>query len=108
MSYALVVAEVRRGVFEERNLDALGLASLLKKDTVLLIPEGLSPVDERLAATIIRAKVEETLFQNPLAMVQILKKVFDSRGKPEVVLFTSSSSGIECLPPTRRDTSTCP
>jgi electron transfer flavoprotein alpha subunit len=95
MSYALIVAEVRRGVFEERTLDALGLASLLGKDTVLLIPEGLSPVDERLAATIVRAKVEETVFLNPLAMVQILKKVFDSRGKPEVILFTSSSSGIE-------------
>ena len=74
MSYALVVAEVRRGVFEERNLDTLGLARLLRKDTVLLMPEGLSPVDERLAATIIRAKVEETVFLNPLAMVQIVRR----------------------------------
>ncbi len=29
MSYALVVAEVRRGLFEERNLDTLGLSRLL-------------------------------------------------------------------------------
>ena len=27
MSYLLVVAEVRRGVFEERNLDSIGLGS---------------------------------------------------------------------------------
>jgi electron transfer flavoprotein alpha subunit len=95
MSYALVVAEVRRGALEERTLDALGLASLLGKDAALLIPDGLSPVDERLAATIIRARVEETVFLNPLALVQILGKVFDSKGKPEVILFTNSSSGIE-------------
>jgi len=40
MSYALVVSEVRRGIFEERNLDSIGLCSLLGKDAILLIPEG--------------------------------------------------------------------
>jgi electron transfer flavoprotein alpha subunit len=95
MSYALVVAEVRRGVFEERNLDALGLSRLLGKETTLLMPEGAYAVNEKLANTIIRAKVEETDFLNPLVMAQIVRKAIELKGKPEVVLFTSSSSGVE-------------
>ena len=62
MSYALIVAEVRRGQFEERNLDALGLARLLEKETLLLMPEGPYGSCGKLADTIITAKVEETDF----------------------------------------------
>ena len=40
MSYTLIVAEVRRGVFEERNLDSLGLGALLGGQSVLLVPDG--------------------------------------------------------------------
>jgi len=95
MSYALVVAEVRRGLFEERNLDTLGLSNLCGLESVLLVPDGAAPFNEKLAGTIVRAKVDETTFLNPLSMVNIVKKVMDERGKPDAILFTSSSSGIE-------------
>jgi hypothetical protein len=48
MSYALVIAEVRRGVFEERNLDSIGICALLGKDSILLVPEGDYAVSEQL------------------------------------------------------------
>jgi electron transfer flavoprotein alpha subunit len=95
MSYALVVAEVRRGIFEERNLDALGIGALLEKDVVLLIPDGAYSMDENLTNAIVKVQVDEAIFLNPLNMVTILEKVFDSRGKPDVVIFTHSSSGTD-------------
>jgi len=95
MSYALVVAEIRRGIFEERNLDAVGIAALLGKDVVLLIPDGAYSMNEKLANAIVRVQSEETTFLNPLNMIAILEKVFDSRGKPDVVIFTHSSSGTD-------------
>ncbi len=95
MSYALVVAEVRRGVFEERNLDAMGIGALLERDVVLLIPEGAYPVNEKLTNAIIKVQVDESIFLNPLNMVTILEKVFESKGKPDVVVFTHSSSGTD-------------
>jgi electron transfer flavoprotein alpha subunit len=95
MSYALIVAEVRRGQFEERNLDSIGLCSLLARQTVLLVPAGPYGVSERSVDTIVRVGMEETLFLNPLNMVNIIEKVFETRGKPDVIVFTSSSSGSE-------------
>ena len=95
MSYTLVVAEVRQGVFEERNLDTLGLADLLKKDTILLIPDGSYEVDQNLVNEAIRVEIHENNFNNPLTMVNILQQIFDTKGKPEAILFTASSSGIE-------------
>ena len=38
MSYALIVAEVRRGQFEERNLDSIGLCALLGKESGAAYP----------------------------------------------------------------------
>ncbi|HVN97204.1 MAG TPA: electron transfer flavoprotein subunit alpha/FixB family protein [Syntrophorhabdaceae bacterium] len=95
MSYALIVAETRRGVFEERNLDAVGFSHLLGKDGVLLIPEGAYTINEKLVSAIIKANTEETAFLNPLTMVKIIEKVIQTRGKPEVIIFTSSSTGGE-------------
>ena len=95
MSYALVVAEVRRGLFEERNLDTLGLSHLLGKEVTLLMPDGAYTISERIASTIVRVKTEETTFLNPLAMTQIVRKVIEAKGAPDAILFTSSSSGIE-------------
>ena len=42
MSYTLIISEVRRGQFEERNLDSIGLGVLLEKDSVLLIPKVIT------------------------------------------------------------------
>jgi electron transfer flavoprotein alpha subunit len=95
MSYALVVAEVRRGIFEERNLDSIGLCALLGKDAILLIPQGDYGVSEQLVNGLIKAKVEEPVFLNPLVMINILEKVLASRGKPDMIVFTNSSSGTE-------------
>ncbi len=47
MSYSLIVAEVRKGQFEERNLDSIGFCRLLAKETVLLVPVGPYGADER-------------------------------------------------------------
>ncbi len=95
MSYSLVVSEVRRGIFEERNLDSIGLSALLGKDAILLIPEGDYGINGQLVNGILKAKVEESVFLNPLNMVNILEKVMSTRGKPEMIVFTNSSSGIE-------------
>ena len=95
MSYSLVVSEVRRGIFEERNLDSIGLSALLGKDAILLIPEGDYGINGQLVNGILKAKVEESVFLNPLNMVNILEKVMSTRGKPEMIVFTNSSSGTE-------------
>jgi electron transfer flavoprotein alpha subunit len=95
MSFTLVVAEARRGVFEERNLDTIGLANLLNRDTVLLVPDGDYDIDQGLCDAIIRVKIAEADFNNPVTMVRILQKILDAKGKPETILFTGSSSGIE-------------
>lgn len=95
MSYALIIAEVRRGVFEERNLDAIGFANLLGKETVLVIPDGAYEVNEKLVNTIVKVTVEEAVFLNPLNMVDIVGKVTASKGKPDAVICTHSSSGTE-------------
>ena len=95
MSYALVVAEVRRGFFEERNLDTIGLARLLGKEVKLLAPAGVACGSDDLSDAVIRAQVQETDFLSPLNVVRIIQKVIDTAGRPEAVLFTGSSSGIE-------------
>ena len=95
MSYILIVSEVRHGLFEERNLDSVGLSNLLEKDSSLLIPEGNYIVNDKLVHTILKTGVDETVFLNPMAMIHILQKVMDLKGKPEVIIFTSSSSGNE-------------
>ena len=95
MSYALVVAEVRRSVFEDRNMDSIGLCSLLEKDTLLLVPDGDYTIKEQLLNSIIKAKVEESLFLNPTIMVDILVKIMETRGKPDLIVFTNSASGTE-------------
>jgi electron transfer flavoprotein alpha subunit len=95
MSYSLVVAEVRRGVFEERNLDSIGLTALCGNDAVLLIPEGDYEFNAQLVNGLIKVKVEETVFGNPLVMVNILEKVMTTRGKPDMIVFTNSASGTE-------------
>jgi electron transfer flavoprotein alpha subunit len=95
MSYALVVAEVRRGVFEERNLDAIGLCALMGKDISLLVADGAYAMNEKLVNTIIKVKNEEEAFLNPLNMVGVLQTMMDSQGKPDAIVFTHSSSGTE-------------
>ncbi|OPY72414.1 MAG: Electron transfer flavoprotein subunit alpha [Syntrophorhabdus sp. PtaU1.Bin002] len=98
MSYALVVAEVRRGVFEERNLDSFGLSSLLGKEIVLVVPDGPYSFNERLAGTIVKVKAGEEVFLNPLNLVDIIEQVMNGRGKPDCIVFTHSSSGMESAP----------
>ncbi|MCX5810990.1 MAG: electron transfer flavoprotein subunit alpha/FixB family protein [Proteobacteria bacterium] len=95
MSYTLVVAEVRRGVFEERNLDSIGIAALLQKSIVLLMPDGAYEMKGNLVNIAIKATVQEEIFLNPLNFITILEKVMTSRGKPDVIVFTHSSSGAE-------------
>jgi electron transfer flavoprotein alpha subunit len=96
MSYTLIISEVRRGLFEERNLDSIGLGVLLEKDSFLFIPEGEYAVNEKLVHTILKTGVEETVFFNPMVMIKALQKIMDLKGKPDVIIFTSSSSGNEC------------
>ena len=95
MSHALVVAEVRQGQFEERNLDSIGICALLGKEAVLLAPSGAYAIGERAVNTIVRVAVEESLFLNPLSMIDIIARDFETHGKPDVIVFTSSSSGSE-------------
>jgi electron transfer flavoprotein alpha subunit len=94
--YVLVVAEVRRGLFEERNLDAIGLGRQLGLSVCLLLPENISGVDDSLLDRVLKVSMDEGSFLNPLTMVSILAKVFESQGQPDFILFTHSSSGAEC------------
>jgi electron transfer flavoprotein alpha subunit len=96
MSYILIISEVRRGLFEERNLDSIGLSVLLEKDSFLFIPEGDYTVNEKLVYKILKTSVEENAFLNPMLMINALQKIMDLKGKPDVIIFTSSSSGNEC------------
>lgn len=95
MSYALIVAEVRQGVFEERNLDAIGLCALMEKDISLLVTDSTCVTNKKLVNTIIKVKLEETIFLNPLNMVGVINAMMDVSGKPDVIVFTHSSSGTE-------------
>ena len=95
MSYALVIGEVRRGLFEERNLDSLGLCDLLGLESVLLVPAGDYGIPVDSVGTIVNVALEESTFLNPLNMVATLEKEFGERGKPAEIIFTSSSSGGE-------------
>jgi electron transfer flavoprotein alpha subunit len=95
MSYALIVSEVRNGLFEERNLDAIGLSALMKKEARLLVPNGEYNLDEKLVDQIIRVKMEETLYLNPLNLVSTLERVFSLSGTPDAILFSQSSFGLE-------------
>ncbi len=95
MSYALIIAEVRRGVFEERNIDSAGIAALLGSQTVVMVPEGGYQVPEKFADTIAKIKVGEEIFLNPLNLAKILEQFFAGHGKPDYVIFTQSSFGME-------------
>jgi len=95
MSYALIVGEVRRGIFEERNLDTIGISSLLGKETCLLIPDNAYTISEKQVDTIIKVKTDEEAFLNPLNLVGIVEQAMNTYGKPDFVLFTHSSSGME-------------
>jgi len=94
--YVLVVAEVRRGLFEERNLDTIGLGRDLGLPVFLLLPENVNGVDESLFDRVLTVSTDEGNFLNPLTTVSILTKVFESQGQPDFILFTHSSSGAEC------------
>jgi len=95
MSYALVVSEVRKNLFEERNFDSIGLSALLEREAVLLVPEGAQNVNETIVDRILKVKAGEDLFLNPLNLTSILENVFETHGKPDFLLFTHSASGME-------------
>ncbi len=95
MSYTLIISEVRRGQFEERNLDCIGLSNLLGKESVMVLPDCDCALNDKLTNVCIRTNLEETVFMNPLTMVNTVRKVIDGKGKPDTILFTSSSSGNE-------------
>lgn len=95
MSYTLIVADVRQGVFGEANLDSLGIASLLGKEIYLAVPEGAYEMNEKMADAVVRVKAAEEVFLNPLNMGNILEQVFGAHGKPDHLVFCHSSSGAE-------------
>ncbi len=95
MGYTLIVAEVRRGVFEERNLDSLGLGALLGGQSVLLVPDGAYEVADKLVDAIVKVTAAEEVYLNPMNMGKILEALFAAKGKPDHILFTQSSSGME-------------
>jgi electron transfer flavoprotein alpha subunit len=95
MSYALIIGEVRNGVFEERNLDSVGICCLLQKKTCLLVPDDTAGVDERLVDTIVKARVAENMFLNPVNLANIVERLARVRGRPDCTILTHSSSGME-------------
>ncbi|MCX8021667.1 MAG: electron transfer flavoprotein subunit alpha/FixB family protein [Syntrophorhabdaceae bacterium] len=95
MSYALIVSEVRRGQFDERNLDSIGFANLAGKAAYLLVPQGDYAIDKGSVDLIIDTGLTESAFLNPLVMVDAITKVIDTAGMPDLIVFTHSSSGVE-------------
>jgi hypothetical protein len=106
MSYSLVVAEVRRGIFEERNLDSIGFCNLLQNDIALLLPEGAYEVNGKLVNTLLKAKMQEAEYLNPLNMVDVVKKIMDSKGKPEAIVLPTHLQ-VQRLPLIWPDVSIC-
>jgi electron transfer flavoprotein alpha subunit len=95
MSYMLLVSDVRKGQFEERNLDTIGISALMEREAVLLVPEGVQNVNVSLVDRVVKVQAGEDIFLNPLNLVAILEKVFEASGKPDFVVFTHSASGAE-------------
>lgn len=96
MSYALIIGEVRRGVFEERNLDSIGICALLQKKTYLLVPDGAYAVGERIVDTVVKAKIAEDMFLNPINIANIVEQLIKIHGNPDCIVLAHSSSGTEC------------
>jgi electron transfer flavoprotein alpha subunit len=96
MSYTLVISEVRQGVFEERNLDSIGFSALNGDDAYLLIPDRAYNVNEKFFNTVVKVGMDEESYLNPMNLVPALEKVFEKFGKPSFIVFTHSSSGVEC------------
>jgi len=96
MSYTLIISEVRRGIFEERNLDSIGIAHRLKKPVYILFPDGQYPINEKWVDIMIKAQIKEQEFSMPKNICLLLEKVFNKFGMPENILLTHSSSGTEC------------
>jgi len=96
VSYSLIISEVRRGVFEERNLDSIGLAHLLKKTAFLLMPAGEYPVNERWQDAVIKTDMKEEAFSMPKNICLLLEKVIGRFNMPDEIILTHSSSGTEC------------
>lgn len=95
MSYGLIVADVRGGLWDERNLDSLGLLNILGIDPYLVLPKGNYILPSSYFKKIIEASVSEEEFLNPLNMPSILEKVIQRFKEPFLILFSSSSSGME-------------
>lgn len=98
MGYALIVADVRRGIFDERNLDSIGISNLLGLDPYLIIPKGEYLFDRGYFKKILRVELDEEEFLNPLNMVEVLKVTFETTGHPSYVIFSNGSSGMEIAP----------
>jgi electron transfer flavoprotein alpha subunit len=95
MSYAIIIAEVRKGVFEERNLDSIGICALLQKETCLLIPDNTYAMNERLIDTMVKANIVEDMFLNPINLANIVEQLIKIHGNPDCIILTHSSSGTE-------------
>lgn len=95
MSYGLLIADVRKNVFEERNLDLIGICNLLGIDPYLVLPKGDYEVNPSHFRKIISVDLEEWEFLNPLNMVRVIEKVIERFGEPFAAMFSASSSGME-------------
>lgn len=95
MSYALVVSEVRKGILDERNLDAIGFAQLAGKEVCFLMPDNTGLLGDTPVDSILGLKAGEEVLLNPLSFVALLDAIFASTGKPDFLVFTHSSSGTE-------------
>jgi electron transfer flavoprotein alpha subunit len=98
MSYGLLVADVRRNVFEERNFDLLGFCSLLGVDPYILLPEGDYAINPSHFKKIIKVGLQEEEFLNPLNMAHVVERAIQEFGNPYAVILSSSSSGMEIAP----------
>ncbi len=98
MSYGLIMADVRRGLFDERNLDLVGFCNVLNIDPWLILPKGAYNVREAYFKRIIQVEMGEEEFINPLNAVITVKKVIEKFGDPFALIFSASSSGMEIAP----------
>lgn len=98
MSYGLLIADVRRNVFQERNLDLVGFCNLAGIDPYLLLPRGEYEIESSLFKKVLIADVDEDRFLNPLIMVHILEKVIERFKEPFAIVLSASASGMEIAP----------
>jgi len=98
MSYSLIIAETRKGEFQEGNFDPLYLSDIVGLPSYILLPEGEYGILRGSCDKVIVAPLKEGEFLNPLNIIRLLERTFQAFGEPSAILLPHCSFGIDVAP----------